>query len=477
MPQRIKGWRHQDREFEKHWLTRSRALFWQPRTGKTKAVIDKACALFLAGEIDGVLVVAPNGVHRNWVVKQLPAHHWNNVPYRAYAWRTSDEDAMQQVIRISQTSDRVLAWVTFNMEMMHDPRVKKAHRIFTIGKKRYFFVVDESHHFAKPGSKRTKGGRALAKHAAYVTIATGTGTEESPLQAYAQYQIIEPGCLGFNDYEAFKESFAIYKKRHGRGRTYEVLDGYKNLDILKSRMAPHTSVVLRSECEDIPAILPVVRTVEPTDRQRELFLKLKQNDYDTLRKFEFRAALEPAALLTKLQQVEGGFLKTPTGVKLIDGPFNETPKFKLAVEELRGYPFIIWSVFRYEIEELQKAFTQAGIKIGLVYGGAPNREKILELFDKGQLQGIAAQPQTLGEGYELPAAEILYWYSNTPRATVRNQANERASKAHTKSKTVIDAYMENGTDAYWLSITDGKTTLADDISRHGLQAIIERLAI
>lgn len=477
MPQKTEPWEHQRREFEKHWLTKSRALFWQPRTGKSKAVIDKACALYLCDLIDGVIVIAPNGVHRNWPVKQLPLHHWSNVPYRAYAWRTSDEDAMSQVIRLSNLSARVLPWLTINMEVMHDPRIKKATRIFIHARKRFFLVFDESHHFAKPGSQRTKGGRVLGKYAAFTTILTGTGVEESPLQAYSQFQILEPGCLGFNRYEDFEESFAVMKLRHARSRSFIVIDGYKNLDILKERMAPYTSVVLRSQCEDIPAVMTVPRTVEPTDRQRELFLELKENDFDTLKSFGFQTALEGGARLTKLQQVEGGHLKTPTGVKLIDGPFNETPKFKIAIEELRGYTFLLWSVFRHEIEALYKAFGQAGVKVGLIYGGTKNTEDILEQFDKGLLQGIIGHPLAIGEGREISAADIVYWYSQTPSATIRNQANERASKAFTKKKIVIDASMPHGTDDYYLSITERKTTLADDISRYGLQELIEKLSL
>lgn len=477
MPQKTEAWDHQRAEFEGHWLTKSRALFWQPRTGKTKAVIDKACALYLCDLIDGVMVIAPNGVHRNWPVKQLPLHHWSNVPYRAYAWRTSDEDAMDQVVRLSNLSARVLPWFTINMEMMHDPRIKKATRIFIHARKRFFLVFDESHHFAQPGSQRTKSARVLSKYAAFTTLLTGTAVEESPLQAYAQFQILEPGSLGFNRYEDFQESFAVMKMRHTRTRSFVAIDGYKNLDILKERIAPYTSVVLRSQCEDIPAIQPIARTVEPTDRQRELFLKLKKNDFNTLKSFGFQMALEGGAMLTKLQQVEGGFLKTPTGVQLIDGPFNLTPKFKIAIEELRGYTFLLWSVFRHEIEALQKAFVEAGIRIGLIYGGSKGREQILEDFDKGLLQGVVAHPSAIGEGYDISAADIVYWYSQTPSATIRNQANERASKAHAKKKSVLDATMPNGTDDYYVSITDRKTTLADDISRYGLQALIEGLTL
>lgn len=54
--------------------------------GKTKMAIDVAADKFLRGEIIGLIVVAPNGVHRQWVTKGLPVHMTEKVPYMAHVW-------------------------------------------------------------------------------------------------------------------------------------------------------------------------------------------------------------------------------------------------------------------------------------------------------------------------------------------------------------------------------------------------------
>ncbi len=41
-------------------------LFMEQGTGKTKTTIDIVENLFLAGAIKQVLIIAPNGVHRQW---------------------------------------------------------------------------------------------------------------------------------------------------------------------------------------------------------------------------------------------------------------------------------------------------------------------------------------------------------------------------------------------------------------------------
>jgi hypothetical protein len=81
------NWAHQDSEFKKHRSDRARALFWTMRTGKTKAVLDKACFQFKKLNIKGLIVLAPNGVHVNWVVNELPRWVWEDVgEWQGFAW-------------------------------------------------------------------------------------------------------------------------------------------------------------------------------------------------------------------------------------------------------------------------------------------------------------------------------------------------------------------------------------------------------
>ena len=66
--------KHQLEEWERSREETARAIFWEQGTGKSKLIIDTACWLWSRGLIDAVLVVAPNGVHRNWVENEIPDH-------------------------------------------------------------------------------------------------------------------------------------------------------------------------------------------------------------------------------------------------------------------------------------------------------------------------------------------------------------------------------------------------------------------
>ena len=64
-PFKTEPFNHQREEWLRSREEEARAIFWEQGTGKSKLTIDTACWLWLRGLIDGVLVVAPNGVHRN----------------------------------------------------------------------------------------------------------------------------------------------------------------------------------------------------------------------------------------------------------------------------------------------------------------------------------------------------------------------------------------------------------------------------
>lgn len=459
----MKPFAHQAKEYADHWTTKSRALLWSMRTGKTRAIIDNACALYQACAIDAVIVVAPNGVHRNWTLKQLPEWHWSNVPYHAYAWRVADKDRLNAVERLAQAPG--LVWLTINMESFTRDDMKTAVKRFIRSRPNFMIVFDESHHFAQPGSKRTKAARFLSKHASYNRILTGTTMEDSPLQTYSQFELLEPHALGYADYEKFQTHFVRYKQ-HYSGK-FPVVDEYLNMPDLRLAMSRFASVVLRKDCEDLPPLQMDARIVELTDEQRMYFDAFKKKDVKILTALGFQQPPTGGALFVKLQQIEGGYVKTPTGIKVIP-----SVKFNVALEELLGYSAIVWCQFIHEIEALAKFL---GPKAAPLHGNTPDREGTLNRFRRGAIDWIVAEPHCIAEGYNISTAEKMLWYSQTHTARIRSQANERATETGGGSKQIVDMYCPKGVNEYFLELTTTKTALADDVARRGLQRIIDGL--
>lgn len=63
---------HQRAICEASWADEYVGLLLEQRTGKSKIVIDTCAHLHDTGRINGLLVIAPNGVHRNWINDEIP---------------------------------------------------------------------------------------------------------------------------------------------------------------------------------------------------------------------------------------------------------------------------------------------------------------------------------------------------------------------------------------------------------------------
>ena len=77
---------HQRAVFEKTRDLEAYALLMEQGTGKTKVIIDTAAYLYGQRKLEALLVIAPNGVHRNWGMNEIPAHMPDRIPCSVVVW-------------------------------------------------------------------------------------------------------------------------------------------------------------------------------------------------------------------------------------------------------------------------------------------------------------------------------------------------------------------------------------------------------
>ena len=65
-------YKHQEVALERYRKSAEIPLFFDPGTGKTRTSLLIAEAKFNDGDVDAVLVIAPNGVHKQWAVEEIP---------------------------------------------------------------------------------------------------------------------------------------------------------------------------------------------------------------------------------------------------------------------------------------------------------------------------------------------------------------------------------------------------------------------
>lgn len=479
-------YKHQAQEFERR-NEPSRALLWQMRTGKTKAMIDMAFALFMDDKIDQVLVLAPNGVHLNWEIKQLPIHAWKSLPYKVVSWVSSESRKAAYLQKLNALAlnpvgeaKNSLRWYCMNSESCWRERPKKSIAMFLgQAKKGTLLIVDESDDFRKISSKRTKFVISLRDHVQYRRILTGSLADNSPLATYSQFEILQKRALGFDSYGKFEAHFATYGTQFMNGRQFKVIDGYRNQTELKQLVAKFASVVLREECDDMPDLVRADEFFELEEEQRKVYTHISKQilEDETLYGDIFLTdAFSGGVKGIKLQQVTNGYFVDAEG-EVTDLPNPRAFVYKRVMEEQLqdNRKVITWCRYHEDIKRVKAVLSELGIKFVEYHGGIGARERMTNMhrfMTDSECKVFVGQPAAGGRGLDLSAAKTVIWYSHTYDLIHRRQADERATHIGGHKIDVIDLQALDTIDLSIMASLSEKTTISDYVSRHGLQAFL-----
>ena len=92
------------------------ALLMEQGTGKTKVIIDTAAYLYANNKINTLVVIAPNGVHRNWLNKELPQHLPDWCPYASEYYYSGMGKVHKEKFEKVMYAQDCLKILSFNVE-------------------------------------------------------------------------------------------------------------------------------------------------------------------------------------------------------------------------------------------------------------------------------------------------------------------------------------------------------------------------
>lgn len=194
------------------------ALLAEQGTGKTWIIINNVATLWDNGACDGLLVLAPNGVHHNWVLREIPTHMPDGVRYRMAAWSAGankTETAKLNSILVEKEEGE-LRILCMNSEGLQHKRSEEFAAAFASSCKKLMIVVDESSDFKTPSASRTKALMKIRKFAKYRRIMNGTPITNGPFDAFSQFLFLDQSILGTDSFYAFKAEYAkLMPREHG----------------------------------------------------------------------------------------------------------------------------------------------------------------------------------------------------------------------------------------------------------------------
>ena len=496
-------WPHQAAFFERTRDMEYAAIFMEQRTGKSRIVVDTAAYQFAARRIDGLLILAPNGVSGNWINESIPQFMPRGIKHKMVLWRSGKMESKASVSALAELlAFDGLAVLSINYDALR-LAATKAYLGKFLRKRKLLIIADESDDLGTPSAARTRVAIAAGKWGKFRRLLTGTPASETPFSLYSQTNFLKPGLLGFTSFLSFKHHYAKYEEEkgynHNTGTEYDQIcrdeEGrpvYQNLDELAEKLSAFSVRITRAECgASLPTYVPRYFDLGPKQRSA----------YDTLREqFRIELAQEGAVTAamvlqryTRLQQITSGYVPldrppetcpacagTDDLCPVCEGLGVALPAPKLATfhnsrldalcRELRGTAgqTVIWTQFTHDADHIIPMLAAMGRKAA-AYNGSTTPEERLSAkaaLAEGRISDLVAHPRAGGRGLDFSSARTAIFYSHTMSARLRLQAADRIANLNRKDPTTIVDLIANDTiDELIMDMHAGKATMQTAITR------------
>lgn len=408
------------------------ALFWEMGCGKTKALIDNIALLAIEDNLRYVLVLAPNGVHRNWHVEELPKHWPEDAPgFTSFAWDSekaatkAHQQAFERFITGDTNTSVSILCMSYDA-LMTD--AGKAASWQVIRNEDSMYILDESQRVKTPNAKRTKRVIQSSVYAKYRRIASGTPMDQ-PFDIYSQMRFLDANHwvrrLGIGSFTAFKAHFANWTQQMmAGGRSFPKLVSFRNLEQMQDSVAEISSRVLKTDVLDLPEKTYKRVYHELTPAQRKAYNQLRDEALTFLDSGQIVTAEMALVMQLRFAQITSGFLKTDDSAAL--HRFDPNPRARIFEEVLSDLtrPAIIWGQFVHDCEVAAECSRRAGRR-PVIYNGARPGDS-MDPFHRGEAEDIIANlSSSMIEGYTLNEADSTLYYSCGPKLIPRQQSEDR----------------------------------------------------
>ena len=484
--------RHQQEAFDRYKDASCIPIFFDPGLGKTRTVIDIACYKYNKGDIDSVIVIAPNGVHEQWAREEIPM--WaEGTPHDI--WIKTDKRPPAE-----WENRKSLKFLCVNVDRFSTPTSWRWYVDYAREHKT-FIVVDEATRIKNPDAKRTKNilygfndvvfrGRTIVHNKPFTVaraVLTGTPVTNRPFDVWAMFEFLQPGCTGRNWY-TFQSHFGLWRTMVQGNRQFRVLiteeiwtavkycktfeiansvfgigyddyvkikgqdkyEGcYDNLPELKKWLYERAIFANIEECFDMPEKIYVQRRLDMSKEQAAAYKAMKSEFIAEYGETSTSVTTQLACSI-RLKQIASGFMVPDEKFDEDPDPgdvtwFKEVPKMKRIlsdIDEIKGRCVVV-TTFTAEAYRLYDELTKEGYSVCLQTGS--KRIGTIEEFKDGKYQIMIANIRIISMGFNLQAVcHHILFYSNTYSFEDRRQTEGRIYRANQHDKCIFMDYVMNG---------------------------------
>ena len=472
---KTKPYAHQLKALEMSWNKEVFAYFMEMGTGKSKVLIDNMSMLYDKGKINGVLIIAPKGVYKNWYDSEIPTHLADHVQKKVVLWQALINKKQEQKLSVLFKPEMDLHILVMNVEAFSTKKGLDFAAKF-LSCHETLVALDESTTIKNPGAKRTKNILRLSKLCKYRRILTGSPVTKSPLDLFTQCYFLDPFLLDFTSYYAFRNRYAEMREAHFGGRSVQLVTSYKNLDELSETLKNFSYRVLKDDCLDLPKKTFMKRIIQMTPEQNKVYQQMKKMALAELNG-KVTTTMNVVTQLMRMQQITCGHFKADDGTTQ-EIKNNRITELIDTVDEIQG-KVVIWAHWRNDIETIVKHLKEEyGDNSVVTYYGDTTTEKRQEAIKKMQdpespVRFLVGTPQTGGYGITLTGASTMIYYSNGYDLEKRQQSEARIDRiGQKKPMTYIDIIAEDTVDEKIVKSLRKKVNIATQVMGEELKAWI-----
>lgn len=512
--------KHQTSDLEQMWDKPGWAWWWEQGTGKSREFIDNGGMLYADRAIGGMFMVAPNGLHRNFITQQVKAHLPADIAEKC---RTLFWHGGKASTKTWQNKAREwMAWPGLKiLGMSYDGITtdlgKKLAKEFLTSTK-CLYGVDESARIKEPEAWRTQVVLASAPYAPFRRAMTGTPVANAPWDAWTQIKFVKDDFWkphGLDSIEAMRASFgewdkgvrrvplgqAYWDRHHTKLKTgnpklpesqrteYFVTKGqaflqypkiqtdeegrprFRNIERLREILAPIRSRVLKKDVfPDLPDKIFTPLEFDLSPAQMRAYRAMKDMGFVLTADGHSCSASMALTVMLRLHQIACGYLVTDLDASRNEDepgihPITPNPRLELLGEITQDLPHqaLIWARFRPDIDSICAMLAKQG-KTFARYDGAVSDDECAEnedRFHRGDAQYFVSNPQKGGEGLTLIEARTAVYYSYSFKLIEYLQSSDRPHRAGQKN-AVNEIFMKaRGTiDERLVSSLQGKMDMS-----------------
>lgn len=448
------------------------ALLMEQGTGKSLVAVGLANWLHAQGKIAWVLVLAPNSLKGTWGADdgEITLHSKQSPRIRILrGTRDQRQDYLARALQQQATDNHGLLWAVTNYDQL---AVKLIGRGSESNALRFralrsicrqlpgLLILDESSACKNWKALRTQAVLQLRDVFPFRLILTGTPVEASPLDVWPQFEVLQPGCLGYNSALAFERAHANYERLSimvGKvRRIVQVVsrDSYRNLDDLERRVSQVSFRARAEECLDLPPVVVQKLTAELSPEQARLLRELRDQKMARVSDGVFLDGRNVLTRYQKMQQVVGGWAKAMDAdgkdlgwVKVGDAKMKALQEYlELTLQDPKRKVVVFAEHPETEVRAVASMAAEQGWGAVEFTGQVDEAERDVrrQQFcsrEPGSPRIMAAQWECAARGLNLTVADTIVFLVPTWRYGTWAQARKRVHRKGQEAPHVTEVYV------------------------------------